>query len=80
MWIPRIRIPNNRSNTLRLENLDKSYRMEIEFERSPEDCAENLLYVLVSQLGEDDGDREHGEAGVVLEPVPLVPRRQATQY
>ncbi len=55
-------------------------RIEIELGRSPEDCAENLLYVLVSQLGEDDGNGEHGEAGVVLEPVTLVPRRQATQY
>jgi hypothetical protein len=52
-------------------------KKEIELERSPEDGAENLLHVLVSQLGEDDGDGEHGEAGVVLEPVPLVPRRQA---
>ena len=37
-----------------------------------------MLNVLVAELGEDDGDGEHGEAGVVLEPVTLVASCQAT--
>ncbi len=52
--------------------------LELKFKGWPEDRSKDMFDVLVAKLGKNNADGEHGEAGVVLEPVALVPRRQAT--
>ena len=46
--------------------------LSVSIGKSPEHSGEDLLDVLIAELGEDDGDGEHGVAGVLLKPITLV--------
>ena len=48
-----------------------AYRLKF-IGKSPEHSGEDLLDVPIAELGEDDGDGEHGVAGVLLKPITLV--------